>query len=997
MNESEPLRIFLFGQFRLTRKGTPLRLSFRKAEALFAYLVLAPEAHPREKLAALFWGDSTDAQARASLRNALAVIRRALGKEVLVTETDTIRLNPDFPLWVDAREFSDFKFQISDLAAGFHSEIQNLKSKIDLYRGDLLADMYYDWVMPLREEYRALYLDALLQLAQNFRAVSEYARAVQTAQRVLQTDAANEPAYQHLIFCHAAMGNRASALETFREFERILQNEVGVQPAAETLALVEWVKQTNTAGSSLAARITNLPIPLTSFIGRSREVESIRQLLAHSRLVTLVGAGGSGKTRLAIRVATDLIQQFREGVWWVDLAALNDPTLVPHAIARAVGIRETTTQSLRESVADYLQQQQTLVVLDNCEHLIGGCAEISHHLLTRCPQLKILATSRETLSISGETVWHVPTLAVPDPTRISVTDLLLTYESVALFCERAAQTQVNFALTAKNAQAIVEICARLDGIPLALELAAARLNLLTPVEIAARLSARFDMLTTGSRAALPRQQTLRALIEWSYDLLNERERIVFRRLSVFAGGFDLRAAEEICASDEISRADVLHLVSQLVNKSLLVAQAHTDSSRYTFLETIAAFAREHLQAAGEVEMVGRKHATYFLELAEDAYWQDRNGARQRLWLNKHLVEFHNFRVAFHWMLGHEPEWSLRLVATVAGLWLAKHDYTELYEWLTRALHRAAQDESLPKGAAYAHARTILGLYKALRGDVEDGIQVIQESIALVRAVGGQRLLADTLFIYGDISRAGSHFDQAIVAFQESAAICGELNEKAGRAHALADLALVVAERGDFDSKQKELQEAIELYHEVNDGLGLAIVEIYLIWADVVRGNVTNANARVEACLAVFQELGDKHFDISLRSDWALLLDQMGNHAESLPHHQAVISEWRKSGNLGAVARQLESIAFILHTTHQAAGVTERTRAQTQAARLLGAAEALREKSSAMTPMERTEYDGAVSALRAQLDPVILEGAWREGRALSLDQAIAEAKAVALVP
>ncbi len=654
MNDLPAVRLSLLGAFRLERDGRPIPLPTRKVESLLAYLVLHPEQHAREKLAALFWGDVRDEQARRSLRVALTTLRKQLGDDIVLTDREPVQINPDYPLWVDAKEFQiavlrqaqdkNFRLQIGEMS---QSAINNLQSAIELFRGELLSDFYDDWILGERERYHALYTETLLQLTRQMRARGEYERAIEYAQRLLASENTHEPAHQHLMFCDLAVGNRSAALKQYEECRRILRAEVGVEPSPETTALIEWIKQASARPKTQDALPTNLPIPLTSFIGRQREMAEVKRLLVGwsdsrvvapsdqptkrpsfdyasscarakrragrspaaqdmdkpdqptTRLLTLTGAGGCGKTRLAVQVATDLRDAFKDGVWWIELAALTvrhtldvgprrrrslpasggqagrgpatdrmDDALVPQAVAKALGLREVPGAPLDEMLSEHLRLKQALLVLDNCEHLVTACARLAEQLLSRCPDLKILTTSREALALIGETVWHVPSLALPpmeskgqspmsrlqagggrgtwDASAILSTSVG-QYESVRLFVERATAVQSSFALTAQNASAVAQVCRRLGGIPLAIELAAARMKLLSVEQIAERLDDRFNLLSVGSRTALPRYQTLRAAIDWSYGLLTDAERMLFRRLSIFAGSFTLDAAEEVAS------------------------------------------------------------------------------------------------------------------------------------------------------------------------------------------------------------------------------------------------------------------------------------------------------------------------------------------------------------------------------------------------------------------------------------------------------------------
>src|SRR5574341_1278944 len=535
-----PLRLYLLGRFQLERNGERIQFPRRKAESLLAYLALHPEEHAREKLAALFWGDSTDADARRSLRVTLTDLRRALGEEAFIGGRDALQLNPDFPLWVDAKEFmeiGDWKLEVG---------LSNLKSLVSLYQGDLLPNFYDDWSAPLRDELRELYIGGLLLGTSACRSQSNYPQAIEFARKILATDRAHEQAHQHLIFCYAAQGDRSAALEQFEACERALRDELGVEPSKETRALYETIR-VRAGAASPAARFTNLPTPSTSFIGRAREVTTIKALLFATRLLTLTGAGGSGKTRLVLQAAKDFVaaRVFEDGVWWVELGSLDDENLAPQAVAKTLGVQESASEPLTATLAHSLRPREALLVLDNCEHLIAACASLAEGLLSQCPHVQILATSREALNIAGEMVWRVPSLALPN--SIAAPDALLRWEGIGLFVERAAAVSPDFRLTSANAKAVLQICRRLDGIPLAIELAAARLRALSVEQIAARLSSRFKLLTSGTRTALPRQQTLRALMDWSYDLLSEPERVLFRRLAGFVGGRTLEAVEAVCA------------------------------------------------------------------------------------------------------------------------------------------------------------------------------------------------------------------------------------------------------------------------------------------------------------------------------------------------------------------------------------------------------------------------------------------------------------------
>jgi predicted ATPase len=357
----------------------------------------------------------------------------------------------------------------------------------------------------------------------------------------------------------------------------------------------------------------NLPTPFTSFVGRERELGDLQARLAEVRLLTLTGVGGCGKTRLALEVGRTVLERYRDGVWQVELGPLADAALVPRSVAAGMGVHETAGQSMVSALAARLKGRRLLLVLDNCEHLLDACAALVDVLLRGCPEVQVLTTSREALGITGEVSWRVPSLPVPDPQRRLSLAELQRNAAVRLFTERAAAVEPRFVLTEHNAAAVTQVCARLDGMPLALELAAARMAALSVDQLAARLDQRFRLLTGGSRAALPRQQTLRATLDWSYDLLSEPERRLLIRLAVFAGGWGLEAAELVCAGMGIDQADVLDLLGRLVSKSLVIAEENRQGAeRYRLLETVRQYARERLVAANEAEVLHERHANYFL-------------------------------------------------------------------------------------------------------------------------------------------------------------------------------------------------------------------------------------------------------------------------------------------------------------------------------------------------------------------------------------------------
>ena len=531
-----------------------------------------------------------------------------------------------------------------------------------MYAGELLPeDRYEEWTEEHRRRLREIHLSLLLGLAHLREEREDHDLAAEALGEVLAEDPAREEAHVGLMRLHALRGRQGDALRQYERLEEALSRELGAKPGATSRALREEIaarrfprrrgSNPSTRGRPRSAEGQredsdesskhNLPATRTSFVGREREMVELKRLLAMTRLLTLTGTGGSGKTRLALEVARDLVGLYPDGVWLVELAALTQGALVPQVVAESLGVHEQPNRPLTATLAEALRAKKMLIVLDNCEHLVEAVAGLTDELLDACPKLRILATSRERLNVAGEVVWSVPPLSVPDAERLLNLEGLRVFESARLFVERALRRTSAFVLTAQTASAVAEICQQLDGMPLAIELAAARVGVLAVGQISERLGDSLKLLTGGERTAMPRQQTLRGTLDWSYDLLSEPEKRLFCRLSAFAGGWTLEAAEAVgvCLEGET----VLDLLGTLVDKSLVVVEVAEDrSARYTLLEPVRQYAREKLEESGEAEVVLRRHAEFFLALAERAE-PELKGAGQEEWLRRLEREHANLR------------------------------------------------------------------------------------------------------------------------------------------------------------------------------------------------------------------------------------------------------------------------------------------------------------------------------------------------------------------
>jgi predicted ATPase len=500
----------------------------------------------------------------------------------------------------------------------------------------LPEDRYEPWVEERRTQLKELYLSLLFELAALYEERGEeIGEAIEALERVVTQEPAHEGAHVGLMRLYAVSGSRREALRQYERLREALLKEWGTEPEAATTRLQQeiWAGtfppgDFTPAGFPLedeapspagVRRRHNLPIARTSFVGREREKLEVKRRLAMTRLLTLTGAGGCGKTRLALKVARDLVGAYPDGVWLVELAPLSDPTLIARAVAQALRLREQPGRPLLETLKDTLRPKKTLLVVDNCEHLMEAVVRLVDALLDSCPDLRILATSRERLDTAGEVAWVVPSLTVPDVLEPSTSQELEAYESVRLFLERARQRDPTFVLSARNSRAVAQVCRRLEGIPLAIELAAGRMGVLSAEQLWARLDDYLRLLSRGSRTAEPRHRSMRATLAWSHELLSGPERMLFRRLSVFAGGWTLEAAEEVCSWEEIEESEVLDVLSELVERSLVVREAGREEvPRFRMLEPIRQYGRELLKESGESEALRSRHAEYYLNLAEEA-------------------------------------------------------------------------------------------------------------------------------------------------------------------------------------------------------------------------------------------------------------------------------------------------------------------------------------------------------------------------------------------
>jgi predicted ATPase len=730
-----------------------------------------------------------------------------------------------------------------------------------------------------------------------------------------------------------------------------------------------------------------LPAPLTSFVGRERELAELEELLATGRLLTLTGAGGAGKTRLALALAARQLPAFPDGAWFTDLAPTSDPALVPKTVAAALGLRELPDLSPTASVIDHARARTMLLVLDNCEHVVAACAALAEALLRACPDLRIVATSRERLGTPGEVAWRVPSLSVPDAGEPPAAEALAGYPAVRLFVERARSVRPDFRLTEENGPAVGEVCRRLDGIPLAIELAAAQSRLLSVEQTADRLTGRFRLLENADRAGLPRHRTLRALIDWSHDLLAEPERTLLRRLSVFAGGWTLEAAEAVCAGGAIATEDVLELLARLVDTSLVVVDEPGGEARYRLLETIRQYAAEQLRGAGEEPQLRRRHVGWMVDLAERAL-PELMRPDQAAWYARLEQEHDNIRAALRW--AHESgegETGRRLCGALWRFWGMHAHYAEARLWSARLLAVPAHGPESPAGLRARAGALYAGGFAAFRqGDLPAARAACTDAVALARDAGDADSGFWALHVLGMIDRAQGDYADSAARLEEAYGLAQSLGDDRGtfyRCVSLIQLGDTARCQQEYGRARVLLEESLALQRLSGDRALVYTTAVTLLPLGHVaheQGDHAAARTCYEEALELARKVGSLPAAAAAITHLGYLAidrDDADGGAELCREGLAL---YRKQGSRMGVASGLEGLAGAAAV----AGQPER------ALRLAGQAAALRAAAGLpLSPGEGERLDRWLAPAREAAGGAAASHE-TQGRALPLGQAIAEA-------
>ncbi|MFF0065427.1 tetratricopeptide repeat protein [Streptomyces sp. NPDC005279] len=916
----------------------------RKARSVLKLLALTPDHRlHRDRLYDLLWPDLDPEAASNNLHQVLHAVRRALATagtpgDVVVLRDDVVALGPDGGVRVDLDELEEVTRRAST-----GGRPADYRAALALAEHELLPeDTFEPWTQEARSALGVRRTGLRLALAETLEQQGRATEAIEVLESLIADDELNEPGHRALMRVLAATGRRRESLAVYEQLRDALRGDTGSDPDPQTREFYRTLLAGSVEEPAERGPVHRhtLPAQLTSFIGREREIVEVDELLARSRLLTLTGPGGCGKTRLALAVAARHVEAVRDGVWFVDLAAVAEPGFVPDAVAAVLGIELPPDNRTQAALVTQLSGRELLLVLDNCEHLVESCADLVTDVLAHCRGVVVLATSREPLRAYGERTWRVPSLGLPDIHRLPPPAELGRFSSVRLFVERAKDAVPHFQLDADNAAAVAQICFRLDGMPLALELAAARVRILAPRQIAERLDDALTLLGQGSRHTVTRQQTLLATLRWSHQLLDPEERLLFRRLAVFAGGFSLPAAEEVCTQD-IDPPSVLDLLGRLVDKSLVLVERHGDEARYRLLETIRQYARERLRESGELTETESRHRGFYLALAEshDPELTTRiPGETSRLL----EVDHDNLRAALRSALENDPERALRLAVALRRFWVERGYLAEGRRRLDDALAAAPAPTPL-------RARALLGQgVLAIRlGDGSRLASIGAEIVAIHRAREDRAALAYAFYQQAILLWMRGSWDEAGTALDEACALAdGELPVLAAAAHQRGICAFC---RGDASAARDAFATSLRLLTDLDSGtrpyfpvmtpgyvaeedaegritlcfeetvlvgrlVGTAQARGYalsnLAWATRLDGDMEEARTAAERSVDCFRGLGDPHGE-------SLALNTLGNicrthreYAEARPYLETSLRIRRRLGDRREVGITLGSLGLL---------------------------------------------------------------------------------------
>ncbi len=958
------LRITLLGGFRIWVHGTEIPASawrLQKARSIIKLLALAPDlSMHRAELIEHLWPEFDPVAGNNNLHRTLHAARRALdsagmpggASPTLRLRGPHVVLEPAGTIRIDVHAFMQ-----AARDAQAEGSVRGYLGALSLYAGDLLPeDRYDDWAAGMREALRQERLSLLSGLADLYQSRNDLAAATDIRAEIVREDPFDEVAQRLLMRDLALIGQRGRALAQFHDL-RLALKEIDEAPSVESEELYREILARRFPSDMdgevrvvhHASPTSNLPAPLTSFIGRDSERSELVELLdpAHEtpRLVTLTGPGGSGKTRLSLAVASQLADAYEDGIWFVDLSLISDSDDLPGTILSTLGIPESSGDLVVDVLVEALQQKSILLIWDNCEHLMGGCAKLARFVLQQAPNIRILATSRQPLGMHGEAVWRIPPLPVPSEmirrgaihSDDAIADLARN-ACVRLFCERARLVRSGFALIRENAAEVAQICRYLDGIPLAIELAAARMGMMSAHSLAERLDRSLHVLASSGVAVNERQRTLSGTLDWSYGLLSNSERALFRRLSIFSGGWTLETAEAICAGNQLDGPDILGLLAELIDKSLVQFQAASFGGRYQLLEVVRQYAAERLEESGEADGLRRRHAAYFVDLAETAEPELR-GPDQTLWLDQLEREYGNIRAAIGcYVAQRELTAALRMAAAIWWFCFTRGYYAEQCERLVRMLELADTSGIEIEPAVRAKALLAAGALAWKREQLPLARTLLEESVAIRRDIGDTVGTAWSLTFLGHVAGSQGDYSLGFQCASEAIDLFRGSDHLAGMARALNALGEEARRAGDDDQAEIYYRESLQIDRQSGNRAGICLRLHNLGYVALHRKQAAQAARMFMESLRLAEELKD----------------------------------------LDCVAACLEGIAAV----ESVAGPAERSM------QLFGAAESLREELHVPIDVaDLPEHDQYVACARTRLTRETAERARDVGLNLDPDEAV----------
>ena len=1011
-NQETKLRLQLFGTFYLAYEGrevpAPRR---RKTHWLLALLILrSDQAVEREWLAKTLWCDADRTNALFYLRRSLTELRKMLGDEAHrlkspsphILQFDTSRIECDLLRFAEA-------LQSADRAS--------LEQAVSLYGGELLESCQEEWVFAERNHYERQYLNALEQLASKAAARSEWSVATDWLRKLIVCEPERESAQQRLMEVLAAQGDFAAVTEAYHHFRLVLHKTLNSTPSEATTALYHRLKQQAQSVALVSALpalpLRRLPFPLTSLIGREQERCEVADLLRTVRLVTLTGSGGVGKTRLALAIAATCGKRWAQGIGWIDLAALTQETQILPTISSTLGVREQGKVPLQETLLAFLKDRQILLVMDNCEHLIKECTEVCTLLLQECPALQILATSRQPLGVSGETVRRVPSLSLPTNVSMECAALLSASEAVQLFIERARAAQQDFYLSPQNAPAVARICTMLDGIPLALEIAAVWVRSLAVEQIAERLMDRFALLMTGNRAMPTRHQTLRTLIEWSIHLLEANERELLTQLAIFAGGWTLEAAEAICVGETFQSGEVLFVLNRLAEHSLVEVKMQGQMLRYRFLETVRQYAQEQLPSADANRLL-RRHCEYFADIAESLC--PRLGKAETVSLSERLnADYENLRLALHTCrtVPDEDERKLSLAINLARFAHFRGSYREGIELLQDALEIRTDTAS----RSYREGIYELGRLFSRRGDYTTALTLcekthdlacaasdpllaaeatrlaglclmgqdrnseakhnLRQALEMSRLMGGRYEEARALMSLGIVAKNEGNSAEAIDLLSQASRTFDDLGELEDAGITFHNLGNTIREQGSTDKSEHFYLKSLDIHRLLGKQAWQGVNLSELAHISLNRGDFVLARTYTEEALLLFQD------DLNMTASGFHLLARIalstGDYNQSQQWTQKSMRIQHRLGTKRNLSYSFWTMAMLAVAGDQ----------PELAAKFLAASDTLRKEIGfALASADHADFEALTQQVRSKLSETEFAAAWEAGANLPLDAAVA---------